>query len=36
MDLKEIGINTKNCVDLAQDILESPCEYGIEPHKPWS
>jgi hypothetical protein len=33
MDLKEIGINTINWVDLAQDrdILESPCKCGSEP-----
>ena len=32
MDIKEIGINTRNWVDLAQDRdLESPCECGIEP-----
>ena len=32
MDLKEIGINTRNSVDSAQgsDLLESPCECGIE------
>ena len=31
MDLKEIGINTRNVIDLAQGLLESPCECGIEP-----
>ena len=33
MDLEEIGINTRNWVDSAQnrDYLESPCECGIEP-----
>jgi hypothetical protein len=33
MDLKEIGINTKNMVNSAQDkdLLDSPCEFGIEP-----
>ena len=33
MDLKELGINTRNWVDSAQDrdLLESPCERGIEP-----
>ena len=32
MDLKEIRINTRNWVDLAQsmDLLESPWECGIE------
>ena len=30
MDLKEILINTRNCVDSAQG-RECPCEYGIEP-----
>ena len=31
-DLKEIGINSRNWVDSAQDrILEDPCECGIEP-----
>ena len=30
MNLKEIGINTRNWVDLAQG-RESPCECGIEP-----
>ena len=28
MHRKEIGINMRNWIDLAQ---ESPCEYGIEP-----
>ena len=33
MDLEEVGINARNWVDSAQDrdLLESPCEYGIEP-----
>ena len=33
MYLKEIGIYMRNSVDLAQDrdLLESPCECGIEP-----
>ena len=33
MHLKEIGINTRNWVDSAQDrdYRESPCECGIEP-----
>ena len=33
MDLQEICINAGNSVDSAQDrdLLESPCEYGIEP-----
>ena len=31
MDRKEIGINTRNWVDLAQGLLESPCECSIEP-----
>ena len=33
MDLEEIGINAGNWVDSAQerDLLESPCECGIEP-----
>ena len=33
MDLKDIGIITRNWVDLAQDrdLLESPCECGIKP-----
>ena len=32
MDLKEIGINTRNWVDSAQDRdYWSPCECGIEP-----
>ena len=33
MDLKEIGINTRNVVDSAQerDYFEGPCECGIEP-----
>ena len=32
MDLKEIGSNTRNWVDSAQDRdYWSPCEYGIEP-----
>ena len=32
MDLKEIGVNTRNYVDSAQEgVLESPREYGIEP-----
>ena len=30
IDLKEIGINWRNRVDLAQD-RKSPCECGIEP-----
>ena len=32
-DLEQIGINAGNCVDSAQDrnLLESPCECGIEP-----
>ena len=32
MDLKEIGINTRNWVDSAQDmdLLESPCECCTE------
>ena len=32
MDLKEIGINTNNSVDSAQNrgLLKSPCEYVIE------
>ena len=36
MDLKEIGINLRNWVDLAQvyGILENPCECGIEPPGP--
>ena len=33
MDLDEIGISAGNWVDSAQDrdLLESPCECGIEP-----
>ena len=33
MDLKGIGISTRNWVDLAQDmgLLESPCDCGIYP-----
>ena len=32
MDLKEIGINTRNWVDSSQDIpILSPCECGIGP-----
>ena len=33
MDHKEIGVNTRNWVDSAQDrdLLESPCECGIKP-----
>ena len=33
MDLKEIGNNTRNWVDSAEDreLLESLCECGIEP-----
>ena len=33
MDLEEIGISAGNWVDSAQDrnLLESPCECGIEP-----
>ena len=34
MDIKEIGINTKNWVDSAKDregLLESLCECGIKP-----
>ena len=33
MDLKELGINTRNWVDSAQDrdLLGSSDEYGIEP-----
>ena len=33
MYLEEIGINTRNWVDSAQDkgLLESPCECGIQP-----
>ena len=33
IDLKQIGIDTRNWVDSAQDkgLLESPCECGIEP-----
>ena len=33
MHLEEIGINAGNWVDSAQDrnLLESPCECGIEP-----
>jgi hypothetical protein len=33
IDFKEIGINTRNWIDSAQDYgsLESFCEYGIEP-----
>ena len=33
MGLKEIGFNTRNWVDSAQDrdLLESPCECGIRP-----
>ena len=33
MDHKEIDINTRNWVALAQDreLLENPCECGIEP-----
>ena len=33
MDVEEIGINTRNSVDSTQDrdLLESPCECGIEP-----
>ena len=32
MDLKEIGINTRNWIDSAQDrdLLSSPCECGIQ------
>ena len=30
MDFEEIGINTRNWVDSAQD-MESPCESSIEP-----
>ena len=32
IDAKEIGVNTRNCVDQSQDRdnLESPCECGIE------
>ena len=33
MNLKEIEINTRNWFDSAhdRDLLERPCEYGIEP-----
>ena len=31
MDLKEIGINMRNWVDSAQELLENPCEYSIKP-----
>ena len=31
MDLEEIGISAGNWVDSAQELLESPCECGIEP-----
>ena len=31
MDLKEIGINTRNWVDSAERLIESLCECGIEP-----
>ena len=31
IDLKEIGINTRNWVDLAQGLLENPSECGFEP-----
>ena len=33
MDLKEIDFNTSNWTDSAQiyKLLESPCEWGIEP-----
>ena len=33
MDIKEIGVNTRNWIDSAQDMdyLESHCECGIEP-----
>ena len=31
MDLKGIGINTRNWVDSAQGLLESPRKCGIEP-----
>ena len=31
MDLKEIGINTRNWVDSKIGIIRDPCEYGIEP-----
>ena len=38
MDLEEMGINAGNWVDSAQDkeLLESPCECGIEPPGPIS
>ena len=29
MNLKEVGVNTRNWVDLTQ-LLESPCECGVE------
>jgi len=29
-DLKEMGVNTRNSIDSAQRLLESPCECGIE------
>ena len=31
MGLKEIGMSTRNWVNSAQKVLESPCECGIEP-----
>jgi hypothetical protein len=32
MDLKEIGVDTRNWIDLAQDRnYWNPCECGIEP-----
>ena len=32
MDLEEIGINTRNWIDSAEDrVTESPCECSIEP-----
>ena len=32
LDLKEIGINTRNLVVSAEkELVRNPCEYGIEP-----
>ena len=31
MDLKEIGINRRELVESGLELLESPCECGIEP-----
>ena len=31
MDVKEIGVNTRNWVQVVQKLLGSPCECGIEP-----